>query len=228
MSGHVVWLAGRGVSMSCGLCWDVPQRLEEAFRRGEIDRAELTARICEELARAEADPAVDARPVEKLIEKLKASNGWRHSFVTTNWDGLLDRALRAHGFAATLHLNGSVAERNLLTAWDDERARERVPQAREGLRRLMDADVCVVAGLSLANRLDEGLVARLRGKRGGRWLVVNHDAAEVRQACELLRAQLARCEVSAVAEPFDAWVEAGMPGLGAAPQRAAAEQRAHQ
>jgi hypothetical protein len=48
MSGHLVWLAGRGVSMSCGLCWDVPQCLEHAFHRGEIDRAELTARICRE------------------------------------------------------------------------------------------------------------------------------------------------------------------------------------
>lgn len=227
MSGHLVWLAGRGVSMSCGLCWDVPQALEDACRRGEIDRAELTARICAELARAEADPAVDTRPLHLLASHLRFLEG-KQSFVTTNWDGLLDRALRAHGFAAPLHLNGSIAERNLLTAWDDERARERVPQACEGLRRLMDADVCVVAGLSLANRLDEALVARLRGKRGGRWLVVNHDAAEVRQACELLRAQLARCEVSAVAEPFDAWVEAGMPGLGVAPQRAAAEQGAHQ
>ena len=213
--------------MSCGLCWDVPQPLEDAYRRGEIDRTELTARICGELARAEADPAVDTRPLHLLASHIRTLGG-KQSFVTTNWDGLLDRALRAHGFAAPLHLNGSIAERNLLTPWDDECARERVPQARAGLRRLMDADVCVVAGLSLANRLDEGLVARLRGKRGGRWLVVNHDAAEVRQACELLRAQLARCEVSAVAEPFDAWVEAGMPGLGVAPQRAAAEQRAHQ
>ena len=227
MSGHLVWLAGRGVSMSCGLCWDVPQPLEDAYRRGEIDRAELTARICSELARAEADPGVDTRALHLLASHVHAL-GEKQSFVTTNWDGLLDRALRAHGFAAPLHLNGSIAERNLLTAWDDERARERVPQAREGLRRLMDADVCVVAGLSLANRLDEALVARLRGKRGGRWLVVNHDAAEVRKACELLRAQLARCEVSAVEEPFDAWVEAGMPGLGVAPQRAAAKQRAHQ
>ncbi len=222
MSAHLVWLVGRGVSMSCGLCWDVPQPLEDAYRRGEIDRDALVARICDELARAEADPALDCRPLEIFMEKLKASNGVKHSFVTTNWDGLLDRALRERGLAAPLHLNGSIAERNILTAWDDERAREAVPQAREGMRALMDADVVVVAGLSLANRIDKGLVARLRGKRDGRWLVVNHDAAEVRKACEVLRERLAQCEVSAVNEPFDDWVEAGMPGLGVAPE--AAEQ----
>ena len=223
MSSHLVWLAGRGVSMSCGLCWDVPRSLEDAYRRGEIGRAALTARICDALARAESHPSVDTRPMEKLIEKLRACNGWRHSFVTTNWDGLLERALRAQGFAPPLHLNGSVAERNVLTAWDDERAREAVPQAREGLRRLMAADVCVVAGLSLASRLDEGIVARLRGKSGGRWIVVNHDPAQVRAACELLRAQLPRCRVSALEESFDDWVAAGMPGLGVAPQGAAAQ-----
>lgn len=44
----------------------------------------------------------------------------------------------------------------------------------------------------------------------------------------LLRAQIAQCEVSAVEEPFDAWVEAGMPGLRMAPEGASAEQGTHQ
>jgi hypothetical protein len=223
MSGHLVWLAGRGVSMSCGLCWDVPAALEESYRRGEIDRAALVERICDALARAEQASAIDLTPLHALLATLRHFRE-KNSFVTTNWDGLLDRALRAHGFAPALHLNGSLAARNLLLADDDERAREAVPQAREGLRRLMDAEVVVVAGLSLANRLDEGLIARLRGKRGGRWLVVNHDAAEVRRACELLRAQLPQCAVRALNEPFDAWVAGGLRGL--APERAAAEQRA--
>lgn len=224
MSAHLVWLLGRGVSMSCGLCWDVPPELEAASKRGDIDRAALAARICEDLERAEREPGVDLRPLRALAARLKKADG-EHSFVTTNWDGLLDRVLREQGLAAPLHLNGSAAGRNILTAWDDERARDAVPQAREGLRRLLDADLVVVAGLSLANRLDKGLVSRLRGKRGGRWLVVNHDAAEVRQACETLRARLAGCEVSAVNESFDEWVAAGLPGLGMSPE-AAEEHRA--
>jgi hypothetical protein len=224
MSDRVVWLVGRGVSMSCGLCWDVPPALEAAWRRGEIGRAALSERICAALERAEREPGVDLRPLRALAARVKRSRAM-HSFVTTNWDGLLDRALGEHGLDAPLHINGSAAARNILTAWDDERARDAVPQAREALRRLMDADLVVVAGLSLANRLDKGLVSRLRGKQGGRWLVVNHDAAEVRKACEVLRERLARCEVSAVNEPFDDWVEAGLPGLGVAPE-AAEEERA--
>ena len=69
-----------------------------------------------------------------------------------------------------------------------------------------------------------GLLARFL-KRGGRWLVVNHDAAEVRQACETLRERLAGCEVSAVKESFAEWVEAGFPGLRVSPE-AAEEHRA--
>jgi hypothetical protein len=210
MSAHVVWLAGRGVSMSCGLCWDVPPALERAYRGGAIGRAELARRICEALERAEAEASVDIGPLQALVDRLGDGN---HSFVTTNWDGLLDRALASRGFAPALHLNGSVAARDILLAWDDEREREAAPQAREGLRRLMDADVVVVAGLSLASGLDKALVSRLRGKRGGRWLVVNHDAAEVRRACDTLRARLAGCEVSAVKETFADWVAAGLPGL---------------
>jgi hypothetical protein len=207
--------------MSCGLCWDVPPELDAAFRRGEISRAALTERICEALGRAERSPSVDCGPIDALLARLREGGGLRHTFVTTNWDGLLDRRLRRHGFEPPLHVNGSIAERNLLTEGDDERAREAVPQAREALRRLMDADLVVVAGLSLSSRLDKGLVSRLAGKRGGRWLVVNHDAGEVRQACEAVRLRLPQCTVSAVEQPFDDWVEAGMPGIEIARERTA-------
>lgn len=223
MSRNLVWLAGRGVSMSCGLCWDVPQALDQAFRAGRITRSELTDRICEELGCAERDAAVDLRPLRALLERLRAAQGWRHAFVTTNWDGLLERALREHGFERPLHLNGSIAERNILTEPDSDEAREAVPQAREGLRRLVEADLCVVVGLSLSNRLDKGLVRRLAAKRGGCWLVVNHSAPEVRRTCEELRRQLPAAAVSAVELPFEAWVQAGMPGLGEALVREATQ-----
>lgn len=219
MSRNLVWLAGRGVSMSCGLCWDVPPALDAAFGRGELSRAELAERICDALERAEHAPSIDCGPIDTLLERLRRSNPWRHTFVTTNWDRLLDRRLERHGFEPPLHVNGSLEKRNILIEGDDERAREAVPQAREGLRRLMEADLVVVAGLSLSSRLDKGLVSRLAGKRGGHWLVVNHDPEEVRQASEELRSRLPQCIVRAAQQPFDEWVEAGMPGLEVAAAR---------
>ena len=199
--------------MSCGLHWDVPPALEAAARRGDITREELKARICAALARAQDDPALDCGPLDALLARLAASNGWRHGFVTTNWDELLDRAAARHGFEPPLHLNGSVSARDILVEDDDERARDAVPQARAGLRSLMQADLVVAAGLSLASRLDKALVSRLAGKRGARWVVVNHDAGEVRRAREELHRRLPGCSVSAAELPFDAWVAAGLPGL---------------
>ena len=123
--------------------------------------------------------------------------------------------------SSLLNLNGSVGRRDILLEDDEDRAREAVPQAREGLRRLLEADVVVAAGLSLASRLDKALLSRLAGKRGGRWLVVNHDAEEVRRACEELSRRLPGCSVHAAELPFDAWVRAGFPGLNIAGERAA-------
>ena len=122
--------------MSCGLCWDVPAPLEAAFRRGRIGRRELTERICASLAHAERDPSLDCRPLDALLARLPALAGWRHAFVTTNWDGLLDRALARRGIGRALHLNGSVAGRNLphrhrdLAGPEGSRAPGNLPEAR--------------------------------------------------------------------------------------------------
>ena len=48
MSRHLAWLAGRGVSMSCALDWDVPPGLEAALRERKLSRFEIKARICDE------------------------------------------------------------------------------------------------------------------------------------------------------------------------------------
>jgi hypothetical protein len=221
MSRHLAWLAGRGVSMSCALDWDVPPGLEAALRERKLSRFEIKARICDELSRAQDDPSIDCRPLDALLERARASGRWRHALVTTNWDELLDRAAARHGFEPPLHLNGSVGGRDILLEDDDERAREAVPQAREGLLRLLEADLVVAAGLSLASRLDKAILSRLAGKRGGRWLVVNRDALEVRRAREELRRRLPGCSVQAAELPFDEWVEAGFPGLNIAGDRAA-------
>lgn len=221
MSRHMAWLAGRGVSMSCGLDWNVPPGLEAALRDRTLSRVQLKARICDELSRAQDDPSIDCRPLDALLDRVRASSRWRHALVTTNWDELLDRTAARYGFEPPLHLNGSVGGRNILLEDDDDRAREAVPQAREGLRRLLEADVVVAAGLSLASRLDKALLSRLAGKRGGRWLVVNHDAQQVRRACEELRRRLPGCSVHAAELPFDEWVRAGFPGLNIAGERAA-------
>lgn len=121
--------------------------------------------------------------------------------------------LEEEGLGRPLHLNGSIAKGDLLFEADSAARRDAAPEAREALERLREADLRVVAGLSLASRLDESLVARLAGRPRGTWLVVNHEAGEVSRACALLRERLAGAAVVAIEEPFDRWVESGMAGL---------------
>ena len=71
MPRSVVWLAGRGVSLNCGLEWDVPAELYEAFKRGELPREALARRISEELARAQESAPIDTWPLDSLLLALR-------------------------------------------------------------------------------------------------------------------------------------------------------------
>jgi hypothetical protein len=221
MSRNVVWLFGRGVSASCGLAWDVPERLYQAFRSGEIGREELTRRIREQLSRAQAEALragrLELAPLEALLERLQGANrpGWKHAFVTTNWDTLLERVLDARVW----HLNGSIdGDGALLTEADTREEHDAALGSSQGFRQLLEAEVCVVAGVSLRSALDKQLVARLgSGQKwapaGEHWIVVNHDAGEIAHVSRLLEAQLEHSRIAAVKTPFEGWVRAGMPEL---------------
>jgi hypothetical protein len=235
MSREVVWLVGRGVSASCGLNWEVPPSLYEAFRRGELGREALIARIRKELAAAQdaalASGCARLSPLANLLRALfhaNRSDAWSHLFVTTNWDTLLDHALAAHHRPGRTdigrrvqHLNGSIAaggEHAFLTEADSQDEREAALEAHPGFQQLLRANLCVLAGMSLQNRADKELVARLGTRQGWlpageSWIVVNHNAREIARVSELLRAQLPRSRVAALATPFDGWVESGLPEL---------------
>jgi hypothetical protein len=225
MPRNIVWLAGRGVSMSVGLDWDVPPQLYEAFKRGELDRDALCKRICEELARVQDDARLDTWPLDELLRTLRTNTrDWKHSFVTTNWDTVLDDVLRSHPQHEAIdpvvwHLNGSIEDPSTLcTEVDSGEARERAFEANKGFQQLLKANVCVVVGLSLKSQPDKDLAAQLGKNQGSTpagetWLVVNHEADEVRHAIELLSQRLPQARLRAITTPFDAWVRNGMAEL---------------
>jgi hypothetical protein len=226
MPRKIVWLTGRGVSISCGLDWEVPSELYEAAKRGEMDREALCRRICDELHRVQAAAGLDTRPLDVLLATLRnqGNRDWKHAFVTTNWDTVLDEVLAAHPPHDSIdpvvaHINGSIEDpKALLTELDSGAARDSAFEANKGFQQLLKAQVCVVVGLSLRTHLDKELVSMLGSRQswspaGDTWLVVNHDAGEVQHACELLRERLPRSKVSAIATPFDTWVRNGLPEL---------------
>src|ERR1700683_2239261 len=88
----VVWLFGRGLSIECGLTWTEPEDWKTLFLRSErIERIKPSLR-------AEMDsPLVNTAPIRDFLIFLNQHTPleWRHLFVTTNWDCLLQRELSA-------------------------------------------------------------------------------------------------------------------------------------
>lgn len=220
----VAWLAGRGLARTCGFSWEVPDKLYEAFVAGRISRGAFESRIRAELTAAQAASLaggrIDTSPVERLLERLEQGSrpGWDHAFVTTNWNTLLDSVL-ARGGRTVWHLNGSIADpRCSFSTEVDVRDGEEAYVHREGVRRLLQARVCVLAGLSFASRLDRGLIERLGAERNPQhgdatWIVVNENEVDVRRTTRLLHERVPHAPVMSVWARFEDWVEADMPEL---------------
>ena len=85
--GTLIWLFGVGASIACGLVVDGSGSLGEPPAGGtwRISGKPLCAEINAQ--------AVDTSPYPELLTVLgsRTASGWRHRFVTTNWDGLLER-----------------------------------------------------------------------------------------------------------------------------------------
>src|SRR6266567_5036740 len=111
--GTLIWLFGRGASMACGLVWAVPLACVS------LPRQDLVARIREALHAEMSNATVDTGPYRRLLDMLsrRTATGWRHRFLTTNWDTLLEREVDAAcpiecppwlESSFVFHLNGTV------------------------------------------------------------------------------------------------------------------------
>ena len=111
---RIDWLFGRGLSIGCGLYWSVPGPW------ATLPRAEAIGQI-KEAIRAEMDSTqIDCSSIHSLLKLLSertAVHPWRHMFLTTNWDFLLQREVLALGHKTqpawsaetnVFHLNGTV------------------------------------------------------------------------------------------------------------------------
>jgi hypothetical protein len=220
----VGWLLGRGVTAGCGFAWRVPPSLYRAFRSGSLTREAMVARIKADLARhqeqALREGRIDTSCLEHLAQAVAAqrSRGGRHGFVTTNWNTLIERVLRAHG-QPVWHLNGSIDGPGdaFLTEADTPVQRKGDLSSHPGFRWLREATVCVVAGMSLRCAFDRELLqllaTRRRARHSRRWCVVNESDHDLSRSHALLRQHAGGVEIRLVRSSFQDWVRAGLPEL---------------
>jgi hypothetical protein len=174
-------------------------------------------------------------PISNFLRVLaeRTRHGWRHLFLTTNWDFLLQREvlnfvpenlpswlLESHVF----HLNGTVEDlddnshRSSFILRDDEERKESL-ESNLALSQMVWGSTFVVVGMCYECEADKALfniLTRVREKLPSgesSWMVVNPCQADLDNACKLIKRKLPHSSVTPVCRGFTQWQAAGFPEL---------------
>lgn len=229
---HIVeWFFGRGLSIGCGLTWDVPQEWN-AFSRDELI-AHIKAAIASEMSAAYVD-TTDIRLFLDLVAEHTVSP-WRHQFHTTNWDYLLQREILALGHKVqppwsaethVYHLNGTVedlpnnSQRSAFVLESDPpQARVRTVEGNIAYNKFIWSQTFVVVGMSFECDVDKYLLSALNRVEDDLpigesfWVVVNPNAEALDITCARLQASLPRARIVKREATFRTWLNAQLPEL---------------
>jgi hypothetical protein len=232
MSGDCVdWFFGRGLSISCGLTWSVPEEWKG------LSRTEQIALIKPAVREAMGSPNICLDPIHRLLNILETQTDprWRHRFITTNWDHLLQQALISKGWAEqpdwldethVYHLNGTVEElayngnrSPFLLESDPPDERNSTLEADTAFNRIIWNRNFVVVGMSFECEMDRFLLHSL-GKiedelpiGESSWLIINPDESAGNIVANRIRNALPRANVASLAYGFNEWITAGAPEL---------------
>lgn len=93
MSQDCMWVLGRGASIANGLTWVVPQEWKDDLIAKRVTRDDHIKKIVETLREEIARVPHEATPYLRLLDFMstKTVARGRHTFITTNWDNLLQR-----------------------------------------------------------------------------------------------------------------------------------------
>ena len=231
----VTWLLGRGISFDCGLIWNEPKEW------GSLPRECRIAKVKDALAREMVSPQVDTSVLRKFLRILDArhnARGYRHHFVTSNWDTLLDREMDAlcrdrYDNACPewtrdgiLHLNGAVDDdgispfRSHFVFPEDWRGSRR-PSVESNIAadKVIGSSAIIIAGLSFACDADNALLDFLREAADetpigeAHCLVIDPCHSNLQRVCSILRCVLPEAEIDSRQSTFGDWIRVGLVEL---------------
>ena len=85
----VVWFLGRGASIACGLDWTEPKEWQTLNRDIRIKQIQETLDLEMQKIPQGRGPDYD---LLSILSRYTEAN-WKHLFITTNWDYLLEREI---------------------------------------------------------------------------------------------------------------------------------------
>lgn len=231
MNNCVNWFFGVGASVACGLGWVVPKSwksLEREILIKKIKR-ELTDRMDSVL------PSVYIDLLSVLAKQTRA--GWRHRFITTNWDCLLEKAIKDPNWTDlppwladdwVYHLNGTIEilpdnqhRSPFLLETDSRNQRRFSVEANKAYNMIIWDPLFVVIGMSFECPIDKGFLEALHRVEDdlvigeSHWVIINPDEIALEEVTNNIMQSLPRCSVDKVKNTFENWIKSGMNELTA-------------
>lgn len=227
----VNWLFGRGLSIGCNLSWSVSTEWEDLAREEKIDRIKVV--LLEEMNK----PSVDCTVIRCLLRLLSVHSNerWRHRFITTNWDYLLQREIlnlklevlpswlvNSHVF----HLNGTIEDlpdnsnrSPFLLEEDFGIQRINTPEANIVYNQMIWNQTFVVVGMSFECETDRFLLQALGKVENdlpigeSSWIVVNPNITALNLSCQRIEKVLPYASVKPVCATLSEWMQTGLQEL---------------
>jgi len=231
MKNDLIWFFGRGASISCNLKWEMPDAWKNLEREKQI-RA-INEALPKEMDRKE----IDSRPYKDLLSTLasKTSNTWRHYFITTNWDYLLQREIQRLSLTVlpswlanshVFHLNGTVESwgnqkrrSQLLLPTDEPSFRKASFESNQAMVYARDHNTFVVVGLSFSYDIDKTLLDVFSAMQddciigNSSWVIIDYDKTSLANIVNQLKEIFPAATIKANEIDFGSWVANGMPEL---------------
>lgn len=232
MSREVVWFFGRGLSIGCGLTWNVPSGWQTLDRDKQIENTRETL-----LAEMNA-PSVCPEGIRQFLEFLArhTAGDWRH--LTTNWDFLLQREILGRitdnvrpawlSDSHVFHLNGTIEHpkdhhfrSSFLLTQDRGEQRTNSIEANIAFNHMIVRNTFVMLGMSFECATDMFLLRQLNKVHDtmpvgdSQWLIVNPDSAVLQVTCGRIQTALPYANVVPVCRTLDQWRKEGFRELTA-------------
>jgi len=203
----------------------------------ELSREEQVAIIKDTIQKEMDSEKIDTSPYKELLSILSASTNpdWRHCFITTNWDYLLQREIGNLGLSIlpkwlsnshVFHINGTAEnlEDNtnrspFLLESDEPKVRVQTIEGNEAFTYMTWGQVFVVIGMSFECEMDQYLLTSLNHVEDNlpigesSWLIVNPNIDVLKKSSEAIKAALPRANIYTLNIKFDQWVNNKLPEL---------------
>ncbi len=227
----VVWLFGRGASVACNLEWTVPEEWKSKPRCDQVGMIKCV--LASEMQKSGVKKNIYADLLGLL--STKTENGWKHLFVTTNWDYLRQQAIdnlcllslppwlsSSHVF----HLNGTIetcthpSNRSpFLLETDPSEMRAKTVEANAAYNTMIWQGLFVVVGMSFDCEMDKSLLCAFNSVEDNmpigesHWIIVNRNAQSLEAVSSHTCSTMPRSTVEKVAVSIEGWIAEGMPQL---------------